>query len=96
MLSLEAAKQRLAELKPADFVSFMERWLITLVEWSGRLSVLSQVDLVDKAQAIEKALAELGLAQVVDADDDVVPSNADERHPVDRGIRRSLESLDRH
>lgn len=71
--SLEAAKQRLADLNPTEFVSFMERWLITLVEWSDRLSVLSQVDLVDKAQAIEKALAELGLAQVVGGDDDVVP-----------------------
>ncbi len=71
--SLEAAKQRLADLNPTEFVSFMERWLISLAEWSDRLSVLSQVDLVDKARAIEKALAELGLAHVVGGDDDVVP-----------------------
>ena len=43
----------------------MEKWLTSLAEWRGRLSVLSRVDLVDKARAIEKALAELGLAHVV-------------------------------
>ena len=63
--SLAGARQRLGELTPADFVSFTERWLTSLAEWRGRLSVLSQVDSVDKAQAIEKALAELGLAHVV-------------------------------
>jgi hypothetical protein len=67
--SLEAAKRRLAELNPAEFVTFMERWLITLAEWRDRLSVLSRVDLVDKAQAIEKAVAELGLAPVVGEDE---------------------------
>jgi hypothetical protein len=67
--SLDAAKRRLAELNPAEFVSFMERWLISIAEWRDRLSVLSRVDLVDKAQAIEKALAELGLAQVVGGDE---------------------------
>ena len=63
--SLAGASQRLSELTPADFVSFTERWLVSLAEWRGRLSVLSRVDLVDKAQAIEKALAELGVAHVV-------------------------------
>ena len=63
--SLAGASQRLGELKPADFVSFTERWLASLAEWRGRLSVLSQVNLVDKAQAIEKALAEIGVAHVV-------------------------------
>ena len=67
--SLDAAKRRLAELNSAEFVSFMERWLISLAEWRDRLSVLSRVDLADKAQAIEKALAELGLAQVVGEDE---------------------------
>jgi hypothetical protein len=80
--SLEAAKRRLAELNPAEFVSFMERWLITLAEWRDRLSVLSKVDLADKAQAIEKALAELGLPQVVGEDE---PSS--EQAPR-AGIRR--------
>jgi hypothetical protein len=67
--SLEAAKRRLAELNPTEFVSFMERWLISLAEWRDRLSVLSRVDLADKAQAIQKAVAELGLAQVVGGDE---------------------------
>jgi hypothetical protein len=67
--SLDAAKRRLAQLNSAEFVEFMERWLISLAEWHDRLSVLSRVDLVDKAQAIEKALAELGLAQVVGGDE---------------------------
>ena len=84
MPSLAAAKQRLVELKPADFVLFMEKWLTSLVEWSDRLSVLSQVDLVDKARAIEKALAELGLAQVVRGHETGLPANAAERHPLDR------------
>ena len=63
--SLEAAKRRLAELNPAEFVSFMEGWLTSLAEWRDQLSVLSQVDLVNKERAVEKALAELGLGQVV-------------------------------
>ena len=45
-------------------MSFTEKWLASLGTWHGRLSVLSRVDLVDKAQAIEKALAELGVAHV--------------------------------
>jgi hypothetical protein len=63
--SLAGADQRLGELAPADFVSFTERWLASLVEWRGRLSALSRVEMVDKTQAIEKALAELGVAHVV-------------------------------
>jgi hypothetical protein len=62
--SLAAAQQRLDELTPADFVSFTQKWLISLSTRRGRLSVLSQVDVVDKARAIEKALAELGVAHV--------------------------------
>jgi hypothetical protein len=65
--SLVAARQRLIELKPADFVSFMEKWLTSLGEWPIWPSVRSRVDLVDKARAIEKALAELGVAYVVRA-----------------------------
>jgi hypothetical protein len=63
--SLAGAKQRLDELEPADFVSFTERWLTSLTEWRTRLSSLSRVDLVDKALAIDKALAELGVGHVV-------------------------------
>lgn len=63
--SLAGAKERFGELKPADFVLFTEKWLTSLGEWRDRLSVLSRVDLVDKARAIEKALAELGVAHVV-------------------------------
>jgi hypothetical protein len=62
---LAGASQRLGELMPADFVSFTESWLASLTEWRGRLAGLSQVDLVDKTHAIDKALAELGLAHVV-------------------------------
>lgn len=65
--SLAAARLCLAELKPADFVSFMEKWLTSLRLWSGGLCALPWVDQVDKAQAIEKALAKLGMAHVVRA-----------------------------
>ena len=65
--SLAAARQRLSELEPAEFVSFMEEWLTSLSEWAAWPSVLSRVDLVDKARAIEKALAKLGIAHVVRA-----------------------------
>jgi hypothetical protein len=63
--SLAAAKQRLIELKPTDFVSFTEEWLTSLSQWSAGPSVRSRVDQVDKARAIEKALANLGLAHIV-------------------------------
>lgn len=63
--SLDAARQRLDELKPADFASFTERWLTSLAIWRSRLSSLSPVDLADKARDIDKVLAALGLASVV-------------------------------
>jgi hypothetical protein len=63
--SLQAAMQRLGELKPGEFVSFMEEWLTSLAEWRGRLSGLSQPGLPYKARAIDKALSKLGLAHVV-------------------------------
>jgi len=63
--SLGAAQRWLGELKPADFASFTARWLSSLAIWRGCLSGLSQVDLIDKGQAIDKALSELGLTQVV-------------------------------
>jgi hypothetical protein len=63
--SLAAAKQRLGELKPANFASFTENWLSSLVIWRDQLSNLSRVSLADKTRAIEKALTELGLADTV-------------------------------
>lgn len=63
--SLAAARQRLIELKPADFVSFTEEWLTSLSHWPAGSSVRSRVDQMDKARAIEKALANLGLAHIV-------------------------------
>lgn len=63
--SLAAAKERLGELKPANFTSFTESWLTSLAIWRSRLSALSQVGSIDNARAIGKALSELGLAHVV-------------------------------
>lgn len=63
--SLTAAGQRLRELEPANFVLFMEKWQASLAEWQGRLSRLPRVNSPDKARAIEKALAKLGLAHIV-------------------------------
>jgi hypothetical protein len=63
--SLQAAMQRLEELKPGEFVSFTEEWLTSLAEWRGRLLDLSRVDSPDKARTIDKALSKLGLAHVV-------------------------------
>ena len=65
--SLAAAKQRLGELTPADFVSFTEDWLTSLTTWRRRLPIPSRVVLPDKARAIEKAIAKLGLAHMVHA-----------------------------
>jgi len=63
--SLTAAGERLRELEPADFVSFTENWQASLAEWRGRLSGLPRVNVPDKGRAIAKALAKLGLADVV-------------------------------
>jgi hypothetical protein len=63
--SLVGAKERLSELEPADFASFTGKWLTSLAEWRGRLSILSEVDMVDKLRAIDEALDELGLGHVV-------------------------------
>jgi hypothetical protein len=63
--SLTAAGQRLRELEPAEFVSFMEKWQASLTEWHDRLSRLPRVNFPDKARAIEKALAKLDLAHIV-------------------------------
>jgi len=63
--SLQAATERLGELIPGEFVSFTKEWLTSLVEWRSQLSDLSRVGVADKARAIDKALAKLGLAHVV-------------------------------
>ncbi len=63
--SLAAAKQRLADLSPADFVSFTEGWLASLVAWRGRLPSPSRSVLPDTTRVIEKAIAKLGLVHVV-------------------------------
>jgi len=63
--SLQAATDRLGELIPGEFVSFTKEWLTSLVEWRSQLSDLSRVGLADKARAIDKALAKVGLAHVV-------------------------------
>jgi len=63
--SLTAAAQQLRELEPADFTRFTEAWLASIAEWRGQLSLLPRIDVPDKARAIEKAIAKLGLAEVV-------------------------------
>jgi len=63
--SLAAAKQRLDGLKAGEFASFTEEWLASLAVWSGRLPIPARTVLPDKARAIEKAIAKLGLAHAV-------------------------------
>jgi hypothetical protein len=63
--SLAGARQRLSELRPADFVSFTEKWLTSLGEWRARLSELPRIELAGKERDMDKVLAELGLAHVV-------------------------------
>jgi hypothetical protein len=63
--SLAAARLRLDDLKAAEFVSFVEAWLASLTVWTGRLPIPARTVLPDKARAIEKAIAKLGLAHVV-------------------------------
>ena len=59
--SIEAAQWRRGELQPADFASFTEKWLNSLVDWQARLSQLPRAD------SVMKALTELGLSHVVRA-----------------------------
>jgi hypothetical protein len=63
--SLAAARQRLSELKPAHFASFTEQWLASVAAWRRRLPIPSPIVSPDKARAIDKAIAKLGLAHVV-------------------------------
>jgi hypothetical protein len=57
--SLEAAKGRLRNLSPQEFVSFTEKWLSNLAAWRNRVANLPTVD------SVAKALVELGLSDVV-------------------------------
>jgi hypothetical protein len=63
--SLAAASQRLDSLTPADFVSFTTAWLTSIAVWRDRLPIPAQIILPEKARAIEKAVAKIGLAHVV-------------------------------
>jgi hypothetical protein len=63
--SLAAAKQRLDNLKAGEFASFTEEWLASLAVWRSRLPIPSRTIWPDKARAIEKAIATLGLAHAV-------------------------------
>ena len=63
--SLAAAKQRLDSMKAGEFVSFVEEWLASMARWRGRLPNPSRTVLPDKARAVEKAIAKLGLAHAV-------------------------------
>jgi hypothetical protein len=67
--SLAAANQRLDGLNAGEFVSFTEEWLASLTAWNGRLPAPARAVLPDKARAIEKAIAKLGLAHVVRSHD---------------------------
>jgi hypothetical protein len=57
--SVKAAQQRCAQLTPAEFVSFTEKWLNSLAVWRSLLSQFSHAD------SVGKALAELGLSHAV-------------------------------
>jgi hypothetical protein len=72
--ALTAAAQRLSELEAANFTSFTEAWLTGIAEWRGQLPLLPNISLPDKAQAIEKAIVNLGLNEVVRAHKPVSPS----------------------
>ena len=65
--SLAEAQHRLSEVTPSEFVSFTEAWLTSLAPWRDQLTVLSRADSPDRARAIEKALAKLGLVNLVRA-----------------------------
>jgi hypothetical protein len=57
--SLKAAQDRHGELQAREFVSFTKKWLYSLEIWQTRLSDLPRAD------SVIKALAELGLSDVV-------------------------------
>ena len=57
--AVEAARLRLNELSPGEFVSFMERWLANLSALRIKYANIPSSD------SVEKAVVELGLAHVV-------------------------------
>jgi hypothetical protein len=57
--SLEAAQERCKELSSGEFSALTEKWMTSLAVWRDWLSYRPQVD------SVEKALAELGLSDVV-------------------------------
>jgi hypothetical protein len=57
--TLEVAQKRCSELTADEFVDVMKKWLSNLDLWRERLSDLPQVD------SVEKALAELGVLNIV-------------------------------
>jgi hypothetical protein len=57
--SIQAARKRCEELSPDEFVSFIEEWTDSLAKWRTRLSCLPHAD------SVAKALAELGLLDVL-------------------------------
>jgi len=63
--SLATAKQRLDALEPADFASFTAAWLTSLAVWRDQRPAPARTVMADKARAVEKAIARLGLAHIV-------------------------------
>jgi len=62
---LATAKQRLDALEPADFASFTAAWLTSLAVWRDQRPAPARTVMADKARAVEKAIARLGLAHIV-------------------------------
>jgi hypothetical protein len=79
--SIQAAQTRCKELSPTEFVSFIEKWLDSLVTWRARLEGLP------KADSVAKALAQLGLLHVVTTHDEP-------RSRVRAAARRLRRSMD--
>jgi hypothetical protein len=78
--SVEAARQRLTGFSPEDFVSFVEKWLASLVQWQLRRPGMRS------ARSVSKALAELGLSHVVRTHEADCPESA--RTATDKPRRR--------
>ena len=76
--SIRAAQKRCAELSSAEFVEFMVKWQDSLAKWRTRLSSLP------RAGSVAKALAELGLLDVV--------TMLDERHSLMRAAAQKIRS----
>jgi hypothetical protein len=57
--SVRAAQGRCAELSPAEFVAFMQKWIDSLAIWEARMPDPNRAD------SVTKAIAELGLWHAV-------------------------------